>query len=341
MPQDRVTSIDVAKEAGVSQSAVSRVFSQTGSASQKTIDKVQKAADKLGYRPNILARSLITGKSRIIGLLVAYLENYFYPEAVEILSRELQKQGYHVLIFLASSKEGNLDNIVQELLDYQVDGIVTASVSMSSDLAQSCQSAGIPVVMFNRIDESKTANSVTADNFQGGYDAARYFIETGHEKISYIAGWEGASTQRDREAGFIEGLSKSGLTLHSRAAGDYDQERAKQAAHLLFDTDDRPDAVFVANDHMAFAVMDVIRFDYGLSIPDDVAIIGFDDVPPAAWPAYNLTTLRQPANTMVQATIDTLISQIEAPQKERTDMILPSPMIIRATTRKAPLKSMK
>ena len=87
--------------------------------------------------------------------------------------------------------------------------------------------------------------------------------------------------------------------------------------------------------------MDVIRFDYGLSIPDEVAIIGFDDVPPAAWPAYNLTTLRQPANTMVQATIDTLISQIEEPQKERTDTILPSPMIIRATTRKTPLKSMK
>ena len=333
MSQDRVTSIDVAKEAGVSQSAVSRVFSQTGSASQKTIEKVQKAADKLGYRPNILARSLITGKSRIIGLLVAYLENYFYPEAVEILSRQLQKQGYHVLIFLASSKEGNLDTIVQELLDYQVDGIITASVSMSSDLTKSCQSAGIPVVMFNRIDDNKIAHSVTADNFQGGYEAARYFIETGHQKISYIAGWEGASTQRDREAGFVKALSESNIKLHSRAIGDYDQDKAKQAARELCDTDDRPDAIFVANDHMAFAVMDVIRFELGLSIPDDIAIIGFDDVPPAAWPAYNLTTLRQPANQMVEATINTLISQIEEPQSDRNTFILPSPLIIRATTR--------
>ena len=333
MSQDRVTSIDVAKEAGVSQSAVSRVFSQTGSASQKTIDKVQKAADKLGYRPNILARSLITGKSRIIGLLVAYLENYFYPEAVEILSRQLQKQGYHVLIFLASQQEGNLDNIVQELLDYQVDGIITASVSMSSDLSKSCQSAGIPVVMFNRIDDNEIAHSVTADNLQGGYEAACYFSETGHKKISYIAGWEGASTQRDREKGFLKGLSDRGLKLHSRAAGDYDQERAKQAARLLCDTDDRPDAIFVANDHMAFAVMDVIRFELGLSIPNDIAIIGFDDVPPASWPAYDLTTVRQPANQMVEATIDTLISQIEEPQNQCKTIILPSPLIVRSTTR--------
>ena len=333
MSQDRVTSIDVAKEAGVSQSAVSRVFSKTGSASQKTIDKVQEAANKLGYRPNQLARTLITGKSRIIGLLVAYLDNYFYPEALEILSRELQKKGYHVLMFLASQKEGNLDQVVQEILDYQVDGIVTASVSISSDLARQCREADIPVVMFNRTDDSHISSSVTSDNHHGGYQAAEYFVAAGHDKIGYIAGWHGASTQRDREAGFRDGLAAHGRDISHYAVGNYDLDEARQAAHALFGGDDRPDAVFVANDHMAFAVMDVIRYHYGLRIPEDVAIIGYDDVPPASWPAYNLTTLRQPAHRMVEATIATLMRQIEQTNIKPEHITLSSPLIVRGSTK--------
>ena len=333
MRQDRVTSIDVAKEAGVSQSAVSRVFSKSGSASQKTIDKVQQAADKLGYRPNQLARTLITGKSRIIGLLVAYLDNYFYPTALEILSRELQKKGYHVLIFLASQKEKNIDNVLQELLDYQVDGIVTASVSISSDLASKCHDAGIPIVMFNRTDESGRSSSITSDNFQGGYDAAEFFIRANHKKIGYIAGWDGASTQRDREAGFRAGLAAHGRDIDAYAIGNYDMAQSQEAARQMFGGKDYPDAVFVANDHMAFAVMDVMRTEYGLSIPQDVAVIGYDDVPPASWPAYNLTTLRQPAHEMVASTITTLIAQIEDADATPEQYSLPSPMILRGSTR--------
>ena len=121
--------------AGVSQSAVSRVFTPGSSVSPKTAEKVRAAALQLGYRPNILARSLKSGKSRIIGLVVAYLENYFYPEMVERLSTELQKVGYHVLIFLAPQTSPNVDQVIREIMDYQVDGIIMASVSMSSELA--------------------------------------------------------------------------------------------------------------------------------------------------------------------------------------------------------------
>ena len=114
----KVTSLEVAKLAGVSQSAVSRVFTPGASVANKTKEKVRSAASKLGYRPNILARSLITGKSKIIGLVVAHLDNYFYPEALELLSNALQKKGYHVLVFMATKTAGNIDDIVYEILDY-------------------------------------------------------------------------------------------------------------------------------------------------------------------------------------------------------------------------------
>ena len=131
MSQVKVTSAEVAALAGVSQSAVSRVFTPGASASAKTALKVRQAAVKLGYRPNSIARAMVSGKSRIIGLVVAYLENQFYPEALEKLSAMLQDRGYHVLIFMANTATDNLDEILDEILDYQVDGIVAASVALS------------------------------------------------------------------------------------------------------------------------------------------------------------------------------------------------------------------
>ena len=136
MATKKVTSLEVAKLAGVSQSAVSRVFTPGASASKKTNEKVLSAAAELGYRPNILARSLITGKSRIIGLVVSHLDNYFYPEALELLSNALQKKGYHVLVFMASKTSGNIDDVVDEILDYQVDAII---FSFYCNVVKSCQ----------------------------------------------------------------------------------------------------------------------------------------------------------------------------------------------------------
>ena len=146
----RITSSEVAKRAGVSQSAVSRVFTPGASASAKTVEKVRRIADEMGYRPNFIARAMVSGKSRIIGLVVAYLENQFYPEALEKLSNALQEKGYHVLIFMAGKDNASIEHVIEEILDYQVDGIVTASVAMSSTLANRCRAAGVPMVLFNR-----------------------------------------------------------------------------------------------------------------------------------------------------------------------------------------------
>lgn len=338
MANEKVTSVDVARLAGVSQSAVSRYFTPGTSVSTKTGEKIKAAAEQLGYRPNVLARSLITGRSRIIGLVVAYLENYFYPEVVERLSKALQEEGYHVLVFISSLSAENVDKITQEILDYQVDGIVLASVSMSSDLAARCRASGVPIVLFNRKQDDRTLSAVTTDNRAGGRMLADLLVSLGHQRIGYIAGFEGASTQRDRELGFREGLEDAGRELFAREVGDFRYEQAQAAARRMFATRKRPDAVFVANDHMAFAVMDVLRYELGLRIPDEVSVVGFDDVPPARWPAYSLTTIRQNVDDMVAETVTILLGSIRDEKRGPRRVVLPCELIVRASTRKQPAK---
>ena len=333
MSTQKITSLEVAKLAGVSQSAVSRVFTPGASSSKKTNELVRKAALELGYRPNVLARSLITGKSRMIGLVVAYLDNYFYPEALELLSSALQKKGYHVLIFMSGNKEGDIADAVDEILDYQVDGIIAASVSMSSDLAKRCTSAGVPVVLFNRTQDDDRLSAVTSDNFQGGQKVARFLLAGGHKRIGYIAGWEGASTQRDREKGFTEELVRNGQELYAREVGNFNSDEARQAARTMFSKQNFPDAVFVANDAMAIAVIDVIRFELGLQVPEQVSVVGYDDVPISSWPAYDLTTVRQPANRMVAETVSILIESIENKTTIARRIEIDGPLMVRGSAK--------
>ena len=329
----KVTSLEVAQAAGVSRSAVSRVFTPGASVSKGTAAKVRHAARELGYRPNVLARSLITGKSRIIGLVVAYLENQFYPEAIERLSKSLQAQGYHLLVFMASNDTNATSKVIDELLDYQVDGIIAASVGMSNDLTRRCEEAGIPIVLFNRAQNDKRLSCVTSDNVAGGRKLAELLGRAGHRKIGHIAGWEGASTQIDREAGFTQALAEQGLAITARAVGNFHLETAQAAARAMFETDAPPDAVFVANDHMAFAVMDVLRFELGMSIPNDVSVVGYDDVALAAWPSYNLTTVRQPANRMVAETVDILTARLEGKTTQPRRVAIDGPLIMRGSAR--------
>lgn len=330
---EKVTALDVAERAGVSRSAVSRVFTPGASVSERTAKKVRTAAEALGYRPNVLARSLITGRSRIIGLVVAYLENQFYPEAIERLSRSLQKQGYHVLVFMASNSGEEADEVMEELLDYQVDGIIAASVGMSNDLTRRCEAAGIPIVLFNRAQDDDRLSAVTSDNYHGGRKLAEFLVAGGHSRIAHIAGWEGASTQRDREAGFVAGLTAAGQHLAARGVSDFQFDQAKAVARQMFARPDHPDAVFCANDHMAFAVMDVLRSELGMSVPDDVSVVGYDDVQIAAWAAYDLTTVRQRANAMVAETIDILMSRLDDRNTPARRVCIDGPLIIRGSAR--------
>ncbi|NOD64713.1 MULTISPECIES: LacI family DNA-binding transcriptional regulator [unclassified Ruegeria] len=332
MGTQKVTSLDVARRAGVSQSAVSRVFTPGASASEKTIAKVRKAADELGYRPNVLARAVVSGKSRIIGLVVSYLDNQFYPEALEKLTNLLQERGYHVMIFMAPQATVNVDKVVSEILDFQVDGIIAASVTLSSELSDRCRAAGVPMVLFNRAQDDPAMSAVTSDNIAGGRKVAEFLLAAGHKKIGYIAGWEGTSTQRDREAGFVRALRDAGVELHAREIGNFVTEQAQAATRRMF-ASDPPDALFVANDHMAIAVMDTLRFELGVKVPDDVSVVGYDDVSVAAWPTYDLTTVRQPANRMVSETVEILLSKIDDPDVGPRRLEIDGPLIVRGSAR--------
>ena len=175
-------------------------------------------------------------------------------------------------------------------------------------------------------------SAVTSDNYAGGRKVAEFLLAAGHRKIGHIAGWSGASTQRDREAGFISALAEAGVPLHSRAEGDFSMEKAADATRSMF-ASDRPEAVFVANDHMALAVMDTLRFELGLNVPEDVSVVGFDDVPAAGWPTYDLTTVRQPANRMVANTVEILLDQIENESSETRRIAIDGRLIVRGSAK--------
>lgn len=339
MTKKRMSSLDVAKLAGVSQSAVSRVFSKTetsSTVSPQMRKRVMDAADELGYRPNALARAVFVGRSRIVAVLFSYLDNQFYADALERICLELQANGYHALVFMMPETTQGIDRVMEEILQYQVDGLITASVELSSSICQRCYDSAIPVVMFVRTQDDPRLSAVTADNVAGARTVAQFLVRTGHERIAMIAGWEGASTNRDRELGFNAGLAESGAALFARAVGHFDQKRAAQATRELFDAPDnrRPDAVFVANDYMAISVMDTLRFELKFRVPDDVSIVGYDDIQLARLPTYNLTTMSQPLPAMVNASVHMLINKIESQSSDPEHQLFGGRLIIRGSTRR-------
>ncbi len=326
-----MTSRDVARRAGVSQSSVSRAFTPGASVAAKTRQAVIDAARQLGYRPNAFARSLIKRQSRIIGLMISQLDNPFYPRVVEAISRRLQASGYHVLVFLTRGEDA--DDDLQEILQYPVAGLLMASATLSSRLAGECATAGIPIVLLNRAVADAPTVSVTADNWQGGFDVADFLLDSGHRRPAFIAGLANASTSRDREAGFLHGLRRRGLDCFARAVGDYTFAGAENAALTLFDVTSPPDAVFVANDHMAIAVMETLRHVLGLRVPADVSVIGYDNVPQAAWASYRLTTVEQPAERMVAAAVDALLTQVEGSSPAEQRIVIRGQLIVRDSAR--------
>lgn len=327
-----VTSSEVAELAGVSQSAVSRAFTPGASVSPKTRAKVLAAAKQLGYRPNAIARSLITNRSRIIAVVMAYLENLFYPDVLEELGRRLAAENYHMLLF-TGFKDRDSDPVFDQIMQYRVDGIILASTSLSSELSEECTVAGIPVVLFNRTTERDETSSVTTRNREGGRLLGQFLAGGGHRRYAYIAGLENSSTNRDRFQGYREALAEAGINDIIVRTGNFSRAEAERAARELLSLPDRPDAIFVANDHMAVAVMDVARYEFGLTIPDDLSIVGYDDVGPARWPSYGITSVTQPIKEMVEATVDILMDQIASGEIEANHKVLPGEVIVRSSAR--------
>lgn len=325
--------MDVARAAGVSQPTVSRVFSPGTKVSKELASRVRDAAASLGYRPNTLARSLITGQSKTIGLIVAYLDNPFYTEVLERLSRRLRQEGYSISIFMASNSPSEVDDITHDLLDQQVDGIILASVSMSSELTLRLSQQGVPLILFNRGQDGIEASQVTSANYAGGRRVAEFLLAGGHTRMAHISGWQGASTGRDRRAGFEAGLAAEGQSPIVVIDGMYDRKTAADAARIVLQQN--PDAIFVGNDHMAFAVLEVIRAT-GLRPGIDISVVGYDDVAMAAWPSFALTTIRQPAMRMVEAAVKELLAQLGPTPPPPASIEIEGPLILRETARIPP-----
>lgn len=332
MKRKSVTSRDVAQLAGVSQSAVSRSFSPNAKVSEKTRKKVMDASRELGYRPNTIARSLITRSSRTIAVVTYSLGNPFYSSVLEQASRFFQAQGYHLLMFFAPPG-GSFDAVLDDIIRSQVEGVLMLAITMTQRQAGLVDDFGIPVVIINRTVDYAGISQVSSDNVQGGYWAGRHLASLGHQRIAYLGGLPDSSTHQQREAGFLEGLHSMEQACSAIEIGNYRYEDACEATRRLFSAPMPPDALFAANDLMALAAMEVLRHEFNLRVPRDVSIIGFDDVPMAAWPSHSLTTVRQPVDLMIQKATELLMKQVAQEETQPEHLILPVTPMLRKSTR--------
>ena len=326
-----VSSIDVARLAGVSQAAVSRTYTPGASVSDKTRAKVLAAAKQLGYQPNMIARSLSRRSTRLIGIAMAKIGDPFYARILATFSRKLQEKGYWSLL-LNVNDDLALDEALPHALQYQVDGVVLTSATLSSTMVSHCKNLNVPVVLFNRFSWELDVNAVGCDHAGSARLLADFLMEAGHERIAYIAGEEDSSTNQERERGFTEQLAGAGHSLFVRESGDYTYASGYEAASRLFSRKVCPDALFCANDLMAIGAIDRAR-ETGLRVPDDVSVVGFDDIAMAGWEQYSLTTIRQPMDRLASATIEVLISAIESREMERVIKVIPGQLVIRDSAR--------
>jgi DNA-binding LacI/PurR family transcriptional regulator len=331
MPRKKSSSNDVARIARVSQSTVSRVFSQSDAVTQKTKDKVLAAARKLGYKPNAIARSLITRRTDIVGIVMADITNPFYPTVLEKLTQRLQSTGRRALLFNVTP-DRDVDDTLPLLLQYQVDAIILTSATISSEMTNECARLGTPVILFNRYVPGAQASAVSCDNVAGGRLVADLFLDAGHTRLAYISGRKNTSTNLDREKGFSERLRERGHTEWLFEQGEYTYASGFAAAQRLLRRSDPPDAIFSANDIMAMGALDAAR-ELAIKIPDALSIIGFDDIPAAAWPAYRLTTIQQPVDQMIDATLEMLEARIKDPDLAPVNLLIPGVLIQRHSAR--------
>jgi DNA-binding LacI/PurR family transcriptional regulator len=314
---------------------VSRTFTPGASVSADTRAKVLAAAQQLGYRPNVIARSLIKHSTNIIGIVLVRFSNPFYWQIFREFTRKLQELGYWTLLLNVASDQ-DIEDTLPMALQYQVDGIVITSATLSSKMADECIRSGTPVVLLNRYVLGTNANAVCCDNVGGGRLVADALLAAGHRRIAYIAGEEGSSTNRDREQGFTERLQERDQSLWLReCAGEYTYQAGYAAARRLLHRDDPPDAIFCASDLIAMGALDLARGELGIEVPAELSIIGFDDIPMASWPSYSLTTVRQPIGRMVDTAIEVLMSAIETPGLETVMKWIPIELVERSSARRA------
>lgn len=323
-----VTIKDVAQEAGVSVATVSRVLNDNGYVGSDTREKVMKAITKLNYSPNEVARSLYKRESRLIGLLLPDITNPFFPQLARGVEDEVNQAGYRLLL-------GNSDESIQKELDYiqtfaqnNVVGMISATNHVDHELYEAL---ALPLVLLDRTSEDYPA--VYADGREGGRLAAKALIEKGAKRITVMKGPAHIKPAQDRFRGAIEYLSQEDVDFSVMSTTSYSFEDAKGWAEELFNKYSDTDAVIASNDIVGIAILhEALRL--GKRIPEDVQIIGYDDIPQSSLSYPTLSTIRQPAYEMGKQAAKLLINIIRKEQEIERSIQLPVELIERNTTRK-------
>ena len=328
----KATARDVARLAGVSISAVSRAFTAGASISAATRGKVREASRALGYRPNLLARGLMTRRTELVGLISNNFDNPAFMEIFDLFTRRLQQRGRRPL--LVNLSDGAPPGGALEMLrQYSVDGVIVASSPLHRELAAACAAAHLPIVQaFGRPAGNASINVVGADNVQGGRLAGDLLCARGYRRIAFLGGPAAATSTEDRLQGFRERLAAGGLRPVSELYGPSFSYQAGNALmrQLLARRD--VDAVFCGDDILAMGAIDACRAA-AIAVPGDIGILGFDDMAMASWAAYNLTTVRQPIGEIIVSAVELMLATIDRPDRTAETRIFACEAIVRDTLR--------
>ncbi len=328
-----VTLAMVADRAGVSRSAVSRAFTPGASVAEATRARIMQAAEALGYSPNLLARSLTTRQTGMVGLVLNNFHNPVFLEIFDLFTRGLQDRGLRPLL-VNLSDETDPARSVQLLRQYSADGVVVASSELPNTFAESFKAAGIPTVLaFGRGSATPRVDVVSIDNVEAGRMAARALLARGYDRIRFIGGPQAATTTQDRWNGFAE---VAGPSATARYAGDYSYQAGRSAMRAEIASGPLASAYFCADDILSVGALAALG-EHGLMAPKDVGVIGLNDMEMAGWSNPNLTTIRQPFAAMVTAVLDRLAQLMADPGLAPAALLLPCEVIVRGTLAEPPL----
>lgn len=305
----RATSIEVARLAGVSQSAVSRCFTEGASIAPETRDKVMAAARALGYRPNALARGLVGSRTDLIGVVVGNFDTPFEPFLFDRLTGALARLGKKPLV-VQGDPAGDVARPLLGALDYQVDGVVVLAGGVTPATVDAARRLGVPLILYGFVTTADLVDCVCCDNAAGARLVADALLASPYRRVAYVTGRSSAFSETERRSAFVARMAEGGRPVGRVVEGDYTYGGGLRAGLDLLAHPDRPDAVFCGNDASAFGVIDAARHRLGLRVPEDVAVIGFDDVPMAGWAGYDLSTVRNPVDDIVSAAVDLLTRRI-------------------------------
>jgi len=327
------TSYDVARRAGVSQSAVSRAFRDGGSVAPATRARIVAAADALGYRPNAIAQGLITRRSNLVAVIISNLTNLYYPEVLAALTAKLSARGIRVLLFTLAA-ESDVDEVLDQVWRYQVDGAVVAA-RLSPMQFEAFRNRDIALVLYNRDGGTSPVASVSCEFAAGETLLIDGLIAAGCRSFGVIAGPADSTVGEAHVRDACAHLALAGIIEVPLDRGDFSYESGHAAALRLI-RGHKLDAIIAANDVMALGAMDAARIDCNIAIPENLSIVGFDGVAPAQWRSYRLTTIRQPVGRMTEAAVSMLIERIENPSIGPERRLFAGDLIRGASARLAP-----